>query len=289
MSNIFVFGDTGGHYKQLFNGLKAIGMNPDTYELPDDTMVIHVGDLVHKGPLSGKVIAMIDTIMKVNPGQWIQIIGNHESQYIDYDFPEFWYQQTLDIRSQTILSQWVDNGLAHYAYVLPEWKQIQNALPYRPIIAGSEITPLKPIVFTHAGLGYGWWKTYAGAETNPKRLEANINNAPVEELAFSGEMLYGRHNDNASPVWAHSITEVWDSWEDKDAPFYQVHGHISPFVYDMDEWFPGTEESYIEKAQVNKKEHFCVANAPHYFQVSIDPGFEKLAKILVQPSLKIVV
>ena len=76
-----VFGDTGGHFTQLYNGLIDIGMTQD-YVLPKNTTIVHCGDLVHKGPASMEILHMIDEVKEKNPDQWVQIIGNHEAQYL---------------------------------------------------------------------------------------------------------------------------------------------------------------------------------------------------------------
>lgn len=45
-------------------------------------MICQVGDLIHKGPDSSAVVALVDQIIDSNPGRWVQLLGNHEAQYL---------------------------------------------------------------------------------------------------------------------------------------------------------------------------------------------------------------
>jgi hypothetical protein len=44
-----VIGDIGGHLSELRTELVRLGAGPDGW-LPDDLIVVQVGDLIHRGP-----------------------------------------------------------------------------------------------------------------------------------------------------------------------------------------------------------------------------------------------
>ena len=77
-----VVGDIGGHVDELHRELGRLGADPQTGRLPDDLTVVQVGDLVHRGPDSERVIALVDRYLREQPGQWVQLLGNHEAHYV---------------------------------------------------------------------------------------------------------------------------------------------------------------------------------------------------------------
>jgi hypothetical protein len=62
-----------------------------------------VGDLVDRGPDSVRVLNFVRERLETAPGRWIQLIGNHESQYLGAE--TFW-PQPLPAESASLLHQW---------------------------------------------------------------------------------------------------------------------------------------------------------------------------------------
>src|SRR6478735_10051467 len=106
---IAVIGDVGGHANPLRHELARLGAHPDG-SLPEDLIVVQVGDLIHRGPDSAQVVDMIDGYLRTQPAQWIQLIGNHEAHYLQA--PVFAWPETLSRKHIRILNRWWQNGTA---------------------------------------------------------------------------------------------------------------------------------------------------------------------------------
>jgi hypothetical protein len=70
----------GGHSGPLREALTRICGG--ALRLPPDVVVVQVGDLVDRGPDSTGVLELVRTFLDEQPDQWIQLAGNHESQYL---------------------------------------------------------------------------------------------------------------------------------------------------------------------------------------------------------------
>ncbi|MET0863792.1 MAG: metallophosphoesterase, partial [Nakamurella sp.] len=79
---VALFGDVGGHPKQLRKALVALGADSETLRLPADLTVIQVGDLIHRGPDSPGAMQIAGSVMATQPRQWVQLAGNHEALYL---------------------------------------------------------------------------------------------------------------------------------------------------------------------------------------------------------------
>ena len=109
---IAVIGDVGGHAEPLRHELARLGARPDG-SLPEDLIVVQVGDLIHRGPDSAQVVNIVDRYLRTQPGQWIQLIGNHEAHYLQP--PVFVWPETLSRKHIRILNRWWQNGAAAVA------------------------------------------------------------------------------------------------------------------------------------------------------------------------------
>src|SRR5262245_10556089 len=101
MSRIAVIGDVGGHPGQLTDALRSLGAGGTRLSLPDDLVVVQVGDLVDRGPDSAGVLQLVSRYLDEQPAQWIQLLGNHEAQYVPGGV-HFWRDQ-LDERDAGLL------------------------------------------------------------------------------------------------------------------------------------------------------------------------------------------
>jgi hypothetical protein len=78
MSTVMIIGDVGGCSAHLAAAVEPV--------LDDaDTVVIQVGDLIDRGPDSPGVLALVGRRLDLAPDRWIQLVGNHESQYLGSD------------------------------------------------------------------------------------------------------------------------------------------------------------------------------------------------------------
>lgn len=207
-----VIGDVGGHLDQLQNELSRLGADWRKARLPEELTVIQLGDLVHRGPASPEVLALVDRFLTNQPGQWVQLIGNHEAQYLGrplFDWPEH-----LGDDAVHLLQQWWSHG------------QMQAAAA---VVTGAE-----SFLVTHAGLTADFWRRGLGAPADVEDAAAAINaliGSREDKLFRAGQMLGGGRGDRgAGPIWAAAGTELIPSWLGTPLPFSQIHGHAS--VYD---------------------------------------------------------
>jgi hypothetical protein len=207
-----VIGDVAGHLDELGGELIRLGADPESLALPPDLTVVQVGDLIHRGPASSGVIDLVDRYLRSQPEQWIQLVGNHEAQYLRtpaFDWPEQLAGEAVD----TLRRWWADGRL-------------------RAAVAIT--TPAESFVITHAGLTRGYWRDVLDRLIDPVKVAAALNSfiGTHEDVLFlAGQMLGGRRADLAAgPVWASAGTELVPSWWGNPMPFSQIHGHTS--VYD---------------------------------------------------------
>lgn len=283
MTTYHVFGDTGGHYRQLRDGLIEIGLDLETHKLPEGVVVIHCGDLLHKGPSSPAVIYMVDNIMKANPGQWVQLLGNHEYQYVGGI--QFW-RENIGQEPIEILQSWVKEGRAKTAFALAEYSEIHDLT----LSARKFATPTKPIIFTHAGITRQFWEKHLHSETDALKMAEMINTMPISVSNAPGCMLDSHTNTKAypaGPVWALSTGEVWESWKSEvTEPFIQIHGHTSPYAFEMKKWWPANPE-FKKNSKVNPDRKTLATRVSDSLHIAIDPSYNKRAEAAPQPSLKI--
>lgn len=206
---VAVIGDVGGHLwpmADLLTGLGAeLGMDGAVH-LPAGLTVVQVGDLVHRGPDSDGVVAMVGQIMRDQPGQWIQLAGNHEAQYLAP--PRFEWHESISDDSAETLRRWWSTG------------QMK--------VSASIRTPTGEFLATHAGLTEGFWRQILDEPATSAQAADRLNDlaASGSNLVYrAGEMLIGEVDLAAGPLWASAYHELVPSWLPAVAPFHQVHGH----------------------------------------------------------------
>ena len=204
---IAVIGDVGGHADSLRSELTRLGAHDGS--LPEDLLVIQVGDLIHRGPDSAQVVEMVDRYLRTQPTQWIQLIGNHEAHYLQP--PVFVWPETLSRKHIRILNRWWRNGTAAVA-------------------AAVETTTSESFLITHAGITAEFWATILGGPPTAAEAARRINvlaKAGADTLFRAGTMLHGTTASDAGPLWADTTTELLPGWADRRMPFSQIHGHSS--------------------------------------------------------------
>lgn len=280
MTKYYVFGDTGGHFRQLKAGLQEIGYDPITHKLPEDVVVVHCGDLLHKGPNSGAVIFMVNRIMEQNPGQWIQLLGNHEYQYLG-GIP-FW-REVIDPEAIETLQRWYFEGKVRNAYAITEPAEFHNLV----VSKRGYQTPQKPIILTHAGITRQYWNKFLKSETDVATVVRMLNNFNPNQIGTPGAIIGSGNTTEfpAGPVWALSVEEVWDSWQSQlTVPFIQIHGHTTPYAHDLGRWFSRDKE-FTKNSKVNPERKTVVTTVSDSIQIAIDPGYNKQAPLEPQPAL----
>ncbi len=286
-----VFGDTGGHSAPFFAALRSLNIDMEELIIPDGIQIIHLGDLIHKGPDSNLIISVVNQIILRNPNRWHQILGNHEYNYIQ-GAPTFWRGE-LKTDTWKILQSWFHKKKAQPAFFLdaPNSFTIPKSLHF-----DEKIIETKGILFTHAGLTRKFWKTIESPASASAAAEI-INNLPVNQVAKAGVMLEGPGTrSNPGPVWALSTDEVFQSWVFEDdtfeaynveMPFIQVHGHTAPFYWRTKNWY-GASKIFREATKLSPNNRISYTKVANSLQIGCDPAFSNTADIKVQPYFEII-
>ncbi len=202
---IAVIGDIGGHAEQLRHELARLGAHDDG-ALPADLIVIQVGDLIHRGPDSDAAVRMVDRYIRSQPGQWIQLIGNHELNYLRP--PLFRWPEELSRKNIRNLNRWWRNGAAH--------------------VAAAVDTASESFLITHAGVTAEFWATVLRGPATAAEAARHINElarAGAESVFCAGAFLNGTATQDVGPLWADAASELLPGWADRHLPFSQIHGH----------------------------------------------------------------
>ncbi|MFW0794989.1 metallophosphoesterase [Gordonia sp. CPCC 205515] len=205
---VALIGDVGGHADELSAELAALGVDANG-RLPHDLVVIQVGDLIHRGPDSAGVVALVDHFLTTQPGQWIQLVGNHETHYLRP--PMFRWDEQLDHQTVATVRRW--------------W------LGYQAHVAVSVRTATESYLVTHAGVTRPFWRRVLRSATDTAHAAELINifaRVDGDKIHRAGSMLNaGAPNLSAGPIWADTATELVPSWTGYRLPFSQVHGHTT--------------------------------------------------------------
>ena len=201
---VAVIGDVGGHVDELRRELRALGAS-ETGVLPDDLVVIQVGDLVHRGPDSEAVVRLVNYYLNAYPGQWIQLVGNHEALYLRPN--SFLWEDRIGYLEQRILKKWWADGKLHAAVAVE---------------TGDE-----DFLVTHAGVTEQFWREHLLAPGTARQAARRINSLARTgcPTLYGGGAMLGPSNPMAGPLWASRNDELVPGWEGTTLPFSQVHGH----------------------------------------------------------------
>lgn len=237
---ILVYGDIGGHYWPFARSLSQHGIDLEHATFSDDTIVIQVGDLIHRGPDSDDCIEAVDEMLTKYPDQWIQLLGNHEGHHIGG--PEFGDSRSHEMWSvradlEEVLQRWYASGAAQLAVGLDS-----------PTLGGETL-------ITHAGLCAPLYERIVKAQGNQVgvgQLAAILNAQPVQRAFMPGIML-GVRDSIPGVAWAAAWAEVYASWLTwPRVPFHQIHGHSTVYYWNASSW-GGTPKIIQECTEIDKK------------------------------------
>ena len=277
----YVFGDTGGHAVQLFKSLAQIGVDVDSGVIPDDVRIIHLGDLIHKGPDSSDILAVVNLLVRRNPTRWVQLLGNHEFQHIEGS-PVFW-KCDCSFAEVDIICTWFEMGLAAASFAVPVLKNLKLEVSAKPKIG----IPESGVLFTHAGLTWDWWNAL-GKPVNPVEVSMHLNSLPVDLITAPGQLL-GVHGGRPGPVWAIGNSEVFESWNKQDdvMPFMQVHGHTSSYRWGKGDWWRKDKgfSDFRNASKLNPEIRSVITRISGSLLIGVDPGYSVHADTVSQPYL----
>lgn len=294
---VAVFGDVGGHLPQFLRGLASLGVQFDPVFIPEDLIIIQVGDLIHKGPYSNQAIELSELFLSSDvSSQWIQLFGNHELQHVDAG-PVFWKGCDCAESTLAILRRWWAEGVAHTAAGLVGGQHNKG-------LATEET------VITHSGLTYPF-ANFVLEDMSARGIVAKLNAMQVQGsklLGRAGAHLYGGAGDPfVGPFWGLGTQEVYSTWTTDYSPFLipryspdgvelfrggmpfnQIHGHSTAFLWDRRMW-RATTDKYFRRLMNAYQDSRYTRYRPDALSGSflgVDPGFEADApRIDVQPHL----
>lgn len=248
---VAVIGDVGGHLEALRLELVRLGADPRTGRLPARLTVVQVGDLVHRGPDSAGVVALVDRYLNEQPGQWIQLVGNHESLYLRQ--PSFrWPARVDDSTAATLQGWWATGAMT---------------------VAAAVSTDRGEYLVTHAGLTAGFWRTVLGMPTSARDAALALNRlraAGHSSIFRTGAMLGRRPTSCAGPLWAETATELIPSWFQTQVPFNQIHGHCA-----VSNWSTGQmrgSPAVIDSTSADPLARHEIATLRGGQLIGVDPG-----------------
>ena len=216
--------------------LSDLGADTTSGTIPDDLVVIQVGGLVHQGPDSSGVVALVDRMVTGSPDRWIQLLGNHEAQE-GFGGPDFWHESVAPGVRAT-LRRWSDDGQVRLAVAL-------DTVEYGPALV------------THGGLTRQKWLA-VGRPDDPATAAGLLNKELADPaLAFAaGEMLGVKTRLPVGVAWA-SPRELLQSWDMEQLPFSQVHGHASPRRWSSDTWAEGLSRRVTARGTADPERRHC--------------------------------
>jgi hypothetical protein len=229
MAAVMIIGDVGGCADQLSAAIEPVLED-------DDTVVIQVGDLIDRGPDTAGVLATVRERLERTPHRWIQLVGNHELQYLGGG--RFWADPIAAADAELLRSWW-----------LRERVRIATAVR---TAAGEDL------LVTHAGLTHDAWCTIGEPAT--AATAADLLNTRPDELIW----------DTSGPLWAEA-GQVYGSWLGAPVavPFGQVHGHSSIVDFRRREWVCG--ERIRQRSTVDWKSRHTFTRISANTFIGVDP------------------
>lgn len=206
---VAVIGDVGGHASVLRAEIVRLGADPDTGRIPEHLVIVQVGDLVHRGPDSGGVVDLVETMLRGGEGRWVQLIGNHEAHYVS-DRVFDWREELASAAVDRLRGWWDDGSM---------------------VVAAAFRAPSGDFLITHAGLTAGFWRSVLDTPVSAVETATRLNALAGRTggpLFRTGAMIQGKRvSPSAGPLWAEAARELVPSWFESRLPFSQVHGHSS--------------------------------------------------------------
>ncbi len=249
---VAVIGDLAGHLDDLQTELVRLGADPASGRLPDDLTIVQVGDIVHRGPASEAVVALIDGYLTRQPGRWIQLVGNHEAQYLRQ--PAFAWPERIGLEAIDTLRRWWATGQMR--------------------AAAAVLTDSENFLVTHAGMTAEFWRGSLGALNKAPLVVAALNaliETDEETLFRPGRMLQGRRPDRrVGPIWAAAATELVPSWMNTRLPFSQIHGHTTTYDWSRNLFLSSDEIAVLTEVDPEAKHESVIL--PGGRIIGIDPG-----------------
>lgn len=262
-----VIGDIGGQIDIFLEIITELGGDIATGKLPDGLRVIQVGDIIRVNPsheLDSLACARLaDKLIDANGGNYIQLLGNHETPLIGGIYHPHWGDTDL-LACTPIIESWWNERKAKLAVVLMNPEQ-------------------KDTLITHAGLTKGYMERLGATSALDavRRLNAYVGNVSIPEIERAGGLVTGVPDMSADIFWSLVGSELHESWWEEGAGFNQIHGHSCLFNWDKDDYWNDVTENIKKRTMVDKDKRFTVTVHPNkdwYRSVDWNLGNHKIER-----------
>lgn len=238
---IAVIGDIGGNVKLLKDILSSFGGDIDSVSLPDNVIVVQVGDLIRLTDegLSGSSVCVeiIDRFLDKYPGRWVQLWGNHDMGAIGGPIKPDWSKLPLPEKTRVTIKRWWDTGSVKFAAGIYDGE--------------------REFLITHAGLTYHRWRQLGKPNLHDvvKYLNSTVGGS-VGDSINPGFLVTGVINNYVDCTWAAVNSELYYPWLEASingemVPFQQIHGHACPWSWRNEDWVPDTPELIKDKCLID--------------------------------------
>lgn len=278
---VAIFGDTGGHYRALRDGLAELGVQD--WQFPDDVQVVHLGDLVHRGGNSDAVVSLVDNMMESNEGRWKQIIGNHEAMHLNIGVTPF-FRCNCSEETIATLQRWYSDGLLVPAAAILGIGSRKWTAGNRPVDQEEIVTEL---LCVHGGITREFWEQDLGAPETAIEAMIEILSLDNKTLTREGVMTAGFNGRSPGPIWATAADETFVSWSGFDMPFSQVVGHTTPYSHLNQQWWTWTPKEARANGKGVPAERRSVLFGQNGLILCQDPGYGARDEAGPQPYLLI--
>lgn len=276
---VAIFGDTGGHYVALRKALDEL-TEVDRVTLKPDIHVVHLGDLVHRGPNSNEVVELVDELMEANPDRWTQIVGNHEAMHLGMGVGRFFRCNCSDATIEILRSWWRDDKLIPAAAIV-DVESRTWATGNRPKNQESMVTDL---LCVHGGLTREFWSQELESPDTAFETALALWATSDKKLAKEG-LMTGDAYGTPGPIWATAAEEVLLSWKSEPMPFSQVVGHTTPYSQDRQTWRPSITREMRRCGKGVPEERRAVLFGNGGLILCQDPGYGVKPVLDTQPYL----
>ncbi|MBC9703625.1 MAG: hypothetical protein H9W81_01115 [Enterococcus sp.] len=244
-----IIGDIGGQLDVFHDVINNLGGNIETGKFPADLRVIQVGDIVRMNTspdLNSLACAeLADKLIDANDGNYIQLLGNHETPLLGGVIDLHWSITDLP-ESKPIINSWWNERKAHLALILH---------------APGE----KDILVTHAGLTQGYMKNFLATEDVREAvtiLNSFVGNVNLGGIEKPGALVTRNTSVEADIFWALCGPELHASWWGTPLGFNQIHGHAVVYRWDENAYWPDIPEAVIRNTLLNTQDRFTITQHP---------------------------
>lgn len=248
MGKVAVLGDIGGQINVFKDAVKSLGGCPEHAILPSDTQLIQVGDVVRRHDSadldSVACAAYVEKLMLNNPGQYIQVMGNHEMPSLGGQVDPNWTLLNIDPADALIRKWWNDKSVY--------------------LAAGLIHADGRETLITHAGMNANYHLSLGGRGMvdTVQKLNAMVGGR-LSAFERPGYLVKKDYDRGADFLWSLVGLELYETWYEKSMPFEQIHGHCCSYRWDVKDFWSDIPERARLDAVINEDQRYITTVDSH--------------------------